>query len=242
MQRFFDPTNIKEISILNNYMSKEDKWDYTQSVKLLPPKVRTYFLNEARTMFHALSTATVEIIEDKSGTIRPGRYGDRYFRVISTNPKWYHNLYFAYKSKIWLTKKQRAEVERLRLHRAMLQSEKDGKVINYSNSKKRKTISFNRSVKKGLDSIIREKDMTLPQNPRKHEPGLLQTKLRELIFERLMNGYNNFGELVSPIEDMEFLRYFDEEIESGSYRDSYSSPDESEAEFPERITTDEIPF
>ena len=41
-----------------------------------------------------------------------------------------------------------------------------------------------------------------------------------------------------PIDDMEFLRYFDEEVESGSYRDrdSYSNPDEAEAEFPERVS------
>ena len=225
-------------------MPKEDKWDYTQSINGLPAPIRKYFLDEARSMFHALSTAEVQIMEDKNARKRPGRYGDRYFRVISTNPKWYHELYFSYKSQRRLTKKQRAELERLKIRRAMLQSENEDRVIDYTKRKKRKNKSFNRRVRAGLDSIIREKDRAIPENPRKHEPGLLQTRLRELIFERLMNGYKNFGELVPPIEDMEFLRYFDEEVESGSYRDrnSYSNPDEAEAEFPERVASDEAPF
>ncbi|MEK6847411.1 MAG: hypothetical protein AABY16_04565 [Nanoarchaeota archaeon] len=105
-------------------MPKEDKWDYTQSISRLPSKVKHYFLDEARTMFHALSTGTVEIIEDKNARKRPGRYGERYFRAVSTNPAWYHKLYFSYKSGRRLTKKQRAELEKLRIRQAMLQSEK----------------------------------------------------------------------------------------------------------------------
>ncbi|MEK6847412.1 MAG: hypothetical protein AABY16_04570 [Nanoarchaeota archaeon] len=59
-----------------------------------------------------------------------------------------------------------------------------------------------------------------------------------------MSGYRNFEELVPPIGDTDFLKYFDDEVESGSYRDhhNYSGPDEVESEFPERVASDEAPF
>src|SRR3989344_4373968 len=123
-------------------MSKEEKWDYAQSIKSLPAPIKKYFLDEARSMFHALSTAEVQFVEDKNARKRPGRYGDRYFRVVSTNPKWYRELYFSYKSQRRLTKKQRAELERLKIRRAMLKSENENRVIDYTKRKKRKNKSF----------------------------------------------------------------------------------------------------
>ena len=221
-------------------MEKEEKWEYTKSVKYLPPKIRKYFLDEARTMYHALSTAEVQIVENKTSR-RPGHYGERCFVVVSSNPKWYRNLYFSQKSKTKLSKKGKAERELKSIRRAIIESEKSGKAIDLTKKRKKRRNSFNRRVQKGLDAIVREKDKTLPDDPRKHEPGLLQARLRELIFERLMGGYTNFDEPVPPMEDMEFLRYFDAEIESGSYRDSHysSGPDELSAEFKERSSTEE---
>ena len=224
-------------------MSKEERWDYDKSVRHLPPKIRRYFIYEARTMFHALATSTVEIVEDKSSRYKPGRYGDKTFYIITTNPSWYHNLYFSRKSKIKLSKKRRSELQREALQKAMPKAEKEGREIDYTKKTKRrrKKSSFNSRVQKGLDSIVREKDITVPENPRRHEPGLLQMRLREIIFERLMNGYKNFSELVPPMDDMEFLRYFDTEVESGEYKDSYDNtgPDNVSEEFTSRTSEDE---
>ena len=43
------------------------------------------------------------------------------------------------------------------------------------------------------------------------------------------------------MDDMEFLRYFDTEVESGEYRDSYdnTSPDNVSEEFTSRTSEDE---
>ncbi len=225
-------------------MSKEEKWDASKSIKYLPSSIRKYFLDEARTMYHALATAEVQIVEDKSGRYKPGRYGERRFRVISTNPGWYHELYFSRKPKWKLSKKRRAELEREKIRKALAQSEREGITIDYTKKRRKRRNSFNRRVQKCLDAIVREKDITLPEDARKHQPGLLQARLREMIFERLMMGYKNFDELVPPMEDREFLRYFDAEVESGDYRGSYDNvgPDDTAEEFTSRTSEDEAPF
>ncbi len=61
-----------------------------------------------------------------------------------------------------------------------------------------------------------------------------------------MQGYKNFDELVPPIDDQKFLKYFDAELESGSYRDSYTGagPDDTAEEFTSRDSREdeEAPF